>query len=273
MRERLDCALLISTHGDDTHSSSQVSAHPCLGVHASGRLHIQPLHAPVCMDQAGSARVLLESAVMLQRFDACLVAVSSRNLGWMRMALSLANGVMQTPVLALVQDLKAGALGDLYTLGLNDFVREPVCTEELRARIEHLLDTRRQHTAQPEVACQSLAMASSAYEQASASMLNERTLHESILQRSGLELEAFAIASASRSATTKESFRAAKSQVIERFERAYIKAALGRHSGNIAMAARAAQKHRRAFWALMRKHDIDAAPYRAESSPNLPRDG
>src|SRR3546814_12809630 len=89
-------------------------------------------------------------------------------------------------------------------------------------------------------------------------------MHQSILERSGLELEAFAIASASRCATTKESFRAAKSQVIERFERAYIKAALGRHSGNIAMAARAAQTHRRAFWALMRKNDIDATPFSGE---------
>jgi DNA-binding NtrC family response regulator len=93
----------------------------------------------------------------------------------------------------------------------------------------------------------------------------EDALCASILDRTGLELEAFAAASASRSATSRESFKAAKSQVIERFERAYITAALGRHSGNIAMAARSAQKHRRAFWALMRKHQIDAAPYRAEA--------
>src|SRR3546814_13521062 len=98
-------------------------------------------------------------------------------------------------------------------------------------------------------------------------------MHQSILERSGLELEAFAIASASRCATTKESFRAAKSPVIERFERAYITAALGRHSGNIAMAARAVQQHRRAFWALMRTHDLHAAPFRGEASPHLQRDG
>jgi DNA-binding NtrC family response regulator len=94
-----------------------------------------------------------------------------------------------------------------------------------------------------------------------------------ILDRSGTELDAFAAASASRCATSKESFRTAKSKVIERFERAYITAALGRHSGNIAMAARAAQKHRRAFWALMRKHEIDAAPFRCEPAPTSPRDG
>ncbi|MFJ0644701.1 hypothetical protein WLU63_14265, partial [Bordetella bronchiseptica] len=57
-------------------------------------------------------------------------------------------------------------------------------------------------------------------------------------------------------------FRQAKAQVVGRFERAYLRGALARHGGNVAQAARAACKHRRAFWALMRKHGIDARPYR-----------
>src|SRR5690606_11202835 len=57
-------------------------------------------------------------------------------------------------------------------------------------------------------------------------------------------------------------FRQAKAQVVGRFERAYPRGALARHGGNVAQAARAACKHRRAFWALMRKHGIDARPYR-----------
>lgn len=261
MRERLDCALLSTTCNNDLADSY-------LGPHAGGRLHVQALNDPVDTASAGSVRVLLESAVRLQRFDACLIPVAPQNLGWMRMALSAANGVLQTPVLALVRELKAGAIGDLHTLGLADFTRDPLCIEELRARIERLLDVRRYNAGRP-----ALSVASNAYSQATVATLDENIMHQSILERSGLELEAFAIASASRSATTKESFRAAKSQVIERFERAYIKAALGRHSGNIAMAARAAQKHRRAFWALMRKHDIDAAPFRCDANPNHPRDG
>jgi len=228
---------------------------------------------PIDTGDAGSVRVLLESSVRLQRFDACLIPVSPQNLGWMRMALSAAGSVLQTPVLALVHELKATALNDLFTLGLADFIRQPFCTEELRVRIDKLLDTRRYNAARPTAAPQGLAETPGTYSRPCPAALDEQTLHQTILDRSGLELEAFAIASASRCATTKESFRAAKSQVIERFERAYIKAALGRHSGNIAMAARAAQKHRRAFWALMRKHDIDAGPYRTEAGPNLPRDG
>ena len=91
---------------------------------------------------------------------------------------------------------------------------------------------------------------------------SELAFCDTILDRSGGELEAYAVAVAMQRATSRESFRAAKCQVVARFERAYIRAALGRHSGNITLAARMAQKHRRAFWALMRKHDIDPAPYR-----------
>jgi DNA-binding NtrC family response regulator len=51
---------------------------------------------------------------------------------------------------------------------------------------------------------------------------------------------------------------------VSNFERTYITEALIKHCGNIAMAARASNKHRRAFWALMRKHDIAAEPYRLD---------
>jgi DNA-binding NtrC family response regulator len=51
---------------------------------------------------------------------------------------------------------------------------------------------------------------------------------------------------------------------VSNFERTYITQALVKHGGNIAMAARASSKHRRAFWALMRKHDIAAEQYRSD---------
>ena len=63
-------------------------------------------------------------------------------------------------------------------------------------------------------------------------------------------------------ANSGDSFRLAKAKVVAGFECAYIHAALSRHQGNVAQAALASSKHRRAFWALMRKHGIQAAPYR-----------
>ncbi len=55
-----------------------------------------------------------------------------------------------------------------------------------------------------------------------------------------------------------ESFKAAKSMVIERFEKSYIQSLLSAYQGNITKAAHAARKNRRAFWELIRKHGIDA---------------
>lgn len=268
MRERLDCAVLSTPCCFDWLG-------PWLGVHAAGRLQLHPLDGcNATIDSVESARLLASSSMRLRRYDACLIPVNENNLAWARTSLSLAKGALHTPVIALVRNLKAAALDDLHALGLADFVRDPLCVEELRARIERLLDGNRYQAATPAMHT-AIAEGSIDYTRMAGlpGAVSQESLCANILDRSGMELEAFAIASASRCATTRESFRAAKSKVIERFERAYITAALGRHSGNIAMAARAAQKHRRAFWALMRKHDIDAAPFRAEAIPNHPGDG
>ncbi len=53
-----------------------------------------------------------------------------------------------------------------------------------------------------------------------------------------------------------ESFSQLKARVMAEFERGYVMQMLERHQGNIAHAARAAQKNRRAFFQLMRKHHI-----------------
>lgn len=68
-----------------------------------------------------------------------------------------------------------------------------------------------------------------------------------------------------RSGTPLESFRKAKTRVIAEFEKAYIHKLLLAYNGNITKAARAAGKHRRAFWELMRKHKIPLPPAAAYS--------
>ena len=53
-----------------------------------------------------------------------------------------------------------------------------------------------------------------------------------------------------------ESFREAKGRVVGHFERDYIRRLLTESGGNVSRAARMAQKNRRAFFQLMRKHNI-----------------
>ncbi len=51
-------------------------------------------------------------------------------------------------------------------------------------------------------------------------------------------------------------FKIAKARVIESFERAYLRKALAACDGNISKAARRAKQNRRAFFALLKKHEL-----------------
>ena len=63
------------------------------------------------------------------------------------------------------------------------------------------------------------------------------------------------------------SFRAAKDRVVRQFERGYIERLLASCGGNVTHAAAQAGKNRRAFFELMRKHDIAAARFRDAALP------
>jgi two-component system response regulator GlrR len=60
-----------------------------------------------------------------------------------------------------------------------------------------------------------------------------------------------------------ESFQESKAKVITNFERSYIHDLMVACHGNVTHAARAAKKDRRAFWELIRKHNIDVRSFRA----------
>lgn len=64
---------------------------------------------------------------------------------------------------------------------------------------------------------------------------------------------------------TSSSLQEGKREVIRRFEVDYLQSALRKTQGNIAEAAKIARKHRRAFFELLRKYDIDATLFRGSS--------
>ena len=286
MRERIECAVLLS--------EQQKSFWPELvpAEYLGGRLVLQSIGSDLGCDVYESGSFLRDHAAFLRRFDVCVLPVSASTLSWSRRLLSAGISNCTTPVIAVADDLKAAAINDLVALGLADFVKRPVCYDELRARASRIL-SRYSHSAygsdankagvfsvsepllmthadsRPQGSVNNGPVQAASVAKVSPTSyganISEQEICDTILQRTGLELDAYAVASAARSATSKESFRVAKGKVIERFERAYIAAALGRCSGNIAMAARAAQKHRRAFWALMRKYQIDASVFRTET--------
>jgi len=254
MREKLDCAILFS---------KGAAAWPGLPALFSEtrRVQVRQLCPEVDTAQPGASEILARCAMELRRYDACLLPVSSSNVAWARMTLSLARTSLATPVLVLARQLKACALDDLCRLGVADFLCEPYCAEELRVRIERLLDRPRIRSAAAGDIQESLAAYSP-----SDSCRTQTHIYDNIRSCPAAELEAYVCAFASRSAASGQSLQQAKRQVVEQFERAYLTEALNRHSGNISRAARSARKHRRSFWELMRKRKIDASRYRVNAA-------
>jgi len=66
-----------------------------------------------------------------------------------------------------------------------------------------------------------------------------------------------------------DSFKSAKSKVVNDFEVKYVTTLLSIFQGNISQASRAAQKNRRAFWELIKKHHINVDTFRDSSAFQL----
>ena len=83
------------------------------------------------------------------------------------------------------------------------------------------------------------------------------------LQAEDIELDGQAEpAQADTPPSAEVSFREAKAQAVQVFERNYLEELLQHSEGNISLAARTARKNRRALFELLRRHSIDAAAYR-----------
>ncbi|MDX3879769.1 hypothetical protein [Achromobacter denitrificans] len=287
MRDVLDCGVLLAP-GHEAAMSGWVDRHPVRVTRL--RLHLVPLDPPRLAAAPGIAapeapegadvRALARLAVALKRYDACILPVAPASLSWTRMALQQAGAVLSTPVLLLVHDVKAPAIEDLLGLGAWDFMMQPACLESLRVRLGRLArpaawrDARLAALREPapnysgsgypgpapagpnfpsanSPAAGRPAVAGHAQHGGSRPRVPADVVEQAL---SGLRHQ--------HQRGLQESFRMAKARVVEGFERDYIRLALSRHAGNVAQAARACCKHRRAFWALMRKHGIEAAPYR-----------
>ncbi len=253
MRERLDCALLALGQDDWVAALG--------GGHLGGRLQ---LHVPPWSGHLAEA-MLDDPALARGRYDAGLLYADESSLPAWRTALASRAGRLPAVLLVYAVGLRAQAIRDLIALGATDFVRPPFCPEELRARLEHALHRLAPVGVAEPAPVYGTMVPGLPMAEGPLATPTEADLCATILDRSGCELEAYAVALAMQRATSRDSFRAAKSQIVARFERAYIRAALGRHGGNVTLAARMAQKHRRAFWALMRKHEIDPTPYRGDA--------
>ena len=212
---------------------------------------------------------LARVAVSLRRYDSCLLPVAPSSVAWARMALSHAGDALTTPLLLLMDGMKAPAIEDLLGLGATDFMAQPACVESMRVRLARL--RRSGSGAHPAWRQTRVEEAPARYAAHGASPVPPPHAARPPVAADILE-QGLANLRDTRRQAAQESFRQAKARVVDGFEREYIRHALSRHGGNVAQAARACEKHRRAFWALMRKHGIEAAPYRQAAQGRRMRD-
>lgn len=284
MRQQIDCAVLVL----EVHAAWMPQTLEAAQAGLS-RIRLHPLDWEAGQDLEVSEDQLIQlpvhaiaqASVSLRRFDVCLLPVSTDSLGWTRQALAAIPRGPFLPIVGIFRDLKSAAMQDLLELGLADFVRLPLCPDEFRARLLATVarvprpGTLREsdHPGQaawlqaigilPQAAtaptphlCVSAPAKSNRRRN-----VGGRPANSAVQSRSRQPNESTEAASV---LAMRAPFQEAKAKLIEGFEREYIEQALERSHGNIARAARTSNKHRRAFWALMRKHEIDAEQYRPE---------
>ncbi|GAA5090033.1 MULTISPECIES: helix-turn-helix domain-containing protein [Paenalcaligenes] len=196
----------------------------------------------------------LHWADCLNQYDAIIVAASADNLSWLRSHLYYARPYLRCPVLAIVRNLHPLAIQDLSDVGALDFIMDYSVPIELPIRVKILVQRARQ----------SMAVKYTSSDQ------NFDHLPQPVLQDASAPIEQYVATMNEQFGLQHHSFQQAKKMLVQCFEKEYICAALMQNQGNITRAARAAQKHRRSFWELMRKHNINAEKFRVSACPDQP---
>lgn len=195
-----------------------------------------------------SSGLLASSIVELRRFDALLLTVSLDTLAWTRRSLAALPKTPVVPIIGVLDGLQSGAMIDLLELGMTDFVQRAVCPQEFRARlINAVCRTPRYIPLREPVGVG----------QSKRTYLDPRNPARADPRQSQPgPSERLAV---SHLVWPTVSFQENKQRVIELFERQYLRTALRRANGNITAAARLANKDRRSFWELMRRHKVTAS--------------
>lgn len=325
MRQQIDCAVLILAAHQAWLPKVLSDLEPALNrikIHALEWEAGHDLDLELSLDRSSPVSLpfetLAQASIGLRRYDVVLLPVSMETLAWTRQALAAIPRGPFIPLVGVLKEMRSAAIQDLLEMGLTDFVRLPVCTDEFRARLLHsvtsvprpgslrepslnygqkialargvlpivgeaslrdwLKMTRRNNPGlatlsavqiQKILAGQLLLGPESEKDRKERLKLERVERIKNIEKHDENEIDASSanIEEASeqigKAHDKPRHLKVVKTKLIEEFERAYLTEAMNRNRGNIANAARYSGKHRRAFWALLRKYDIEAEDFRS----------
>jgi CheY-like chemotaxis protein len=325
MRQQIDCAVLILAAHQAWLPKVLSDLEPALNrikIHALEWEAGHDLDLELSLDRPSPVSLpyetLAQASIGLRRYDVVLLPVSMETLAWTRQALAAIPRGPFIPLVGVLKEMRSAAIQDLLEMGLTDFVRLPVCTDEFRARLLHSVTSvpRPGSLREPSLNYgQKIALARGVLPIVGEGSLRDwlnmtRRNNPSLATLSAVQIQKILAGQLQLGpesekdrkerlklerverikniekhdeneidasfATIEEAseqigkahdkprhLKVVKTKLIEEFERAYLTEAMNRNRGNIANAARYSGKHRRAFWALLRKYDIEAEDFRS----------
>lgn len=230
--------------------------------------------------------IFKELSILFERYDCLILPVMPESLVWTRIMLAQLGNLPNFPMVLLAHDVQPIAFLDLSKLGIMDYIFENDHPTLMRLRISNVLERFRLYgrTALTDREGENI-------QEKRESLLKNLPIQLGKLggeyslrlgrqggKEKGLEVDGKSPLKANSSMSMKslylskakrqdfinysDTFQVAKSKMISEFEKNYVVNALRVSHGNIGMAAQFANKHRRAFWELMRKHQIQAEDYK-----------
>jgi CheY-like chemotaxis protein len=324
MRQQIDCAVLILAAHQAWLPKVLKDLEPALNrikIHALEWEAGHDLDLEFSLDRASPVSLpyetLAQASIGLRRYDVVLLPVSMETIAWTRQALAAIPRGPFIPLVGVLKEMRSAAIQDLLEMGLTDFVRLPICTDEFRARLLHSVTsvprpgslrepslnygqkiaiargvlpimgeatlrdwldmTRRKNPSLATLSTEQiqkilagqLPLGPESEKDRKERLKLERVERiKNIEKQDENEIDACstsieeALEQVGHGHDKQRHLKVVKTKLIEEFERAYLIEAMDRNRGNIANAARYSGKHRRAFWALLRKYDIEAEDFR-----------
>lgn len=205
---------------------------------------------------------LRELAIIFERYDCLIIPVLPETLVWTRVSLAQITSPLQIPLIALPHHVKPLAFMDLATLGIGEYIFEQDDVSIMRIRLSNIIERHKAiYTSLHKVLRKSQEFFTTPINYESQNLVMESIQKPTVIRKRRRSTKK----SISDKVIYSDPFQIAKAKVIKEFEKNYVVHALMETKGNICAAAQRSHKHRRAFWGLMRKHEIDAEDYRVES--------